>query len=146
VAEAAGYDAQTVPNEVRRIVADLTDPPDPDGVPWGVWPLRDDDDSLYRPEYLDGGVPRFWWVSVQGRGQAVDLTAPSAIRIYFLADMAQDKIIEESTQARPWCPVHRRNMLNVRLEEDSVYWQCPDDEAVRCDVGGYWPWRRAIEG
>jgi hypothetical protein len=88
---------------------------------------------------------RAWWVSVEGRSEVADLTMPSATRTYFLADMAQSKIIEESTEARPWCPVHRRNMLRVREEAGSVFWQCPEDDAVRCGVGAYWTWRTQIE-
>jgi hypothetical protein len=147
VSMAEQSDERTVSIEVGRIVDDLSDPSDAlDPVSWLVRPLRRDDPFPYYPEYLDGEVPRFWFVTIGDRGCVADLTDSAASRIYFMADMAQDHIIEEKRQARPWCPVHRKNMLNPSLRGLSVCWQCPDDEAVRCDVGDYWKWRAEHEG
>jgi hypothetical protein len=143
----AEYDANTVTEEVLLIVGDLSDPSDPKGaISWVVRPLRDDDPFEHYPEYLDGEIPRYWWVTVGGRGMVADLTMPSHARVYFMGDMAQEEVTEELREARPWCPVHRKNMLNLRLNDDAVYWQCPDDEGVRCDVGGYWAWRAESGG
>lgn len=141
-----GAEDHIVSDELRRIVEDLTDPLHPDdSTAWEVRPLRDDDYFEHYPEYLEGDVPRYWWVTVEGRSMVADLEMPSASRVFFMADMAQDEVIEETREARPWCPVHGKNMLNIRLEEDEVFWQCPDDEQVRCEVGGYWAWRRSFQ-
>jgi len=139
----SGAEDRTVYDELRRIVEDLVDPLRPDDeATWEVRPLRDDDYFEHYPEYLDGYTPRYWWVTVEGRSMVADLTMPSASRILFMADMAQDELAEERREARPWCPVHGKNMLNIRLQDDEVFWQCPDDDQVRCEVGRYWAWRR----
>jgi hypothetical protein len=145
VSQAQGTEDRTVHDELFRIVEDLTDPlRADDGATWEVRPLRDDDYFEHYPEYLGGDVPRYWWVTVEGRSMVADLTSPSASRIYFMADMAQDELAEERREARPWCPVHHKNMMNIQWDGDNVFWQCPDDETVRCEVGGYWAWRRRL--
>ena len=143
---AEGAEDRTVHDEVLRIVEDLTDPLRPEDIAtWEVRPLRDDDYFEHYPEYLEGDVPRYWWVTVEGRSMVADLMSSPAIRIYFMAGMAQDELAEERREARPWCPVHRKHMMNIRLVGDEVFWQCPDDETVRCEVGGYWAWCRGMD-
>jgi hypothetical protein len=42
-----------------------------------------------------------------------DLEMPSASRVFFMADMAdmaQDEVMEEIREARPWCPIHAKNI------------------------------------
>ena len=132
-------------DEVMRILDDLTDPlRSDDWATWEVRPLQDDDDFSHRPEFSEGDVPRYWWVAVEGRSMVADLNHSSASRVYFMADMAQDELAEERMEARPWCPVHRKNMMNIRLEGEEVFWECPDDKTVRCEVGGYWAWRNQL--
>jgi hypothetical protein len=39
-----------------------------------------------------------------------DLEMPSASRVFFMADMAQDEVIKELREAGPWCPIHAKNI------------------------------------
>jgi hypothetical protein len=145
VTKVHGSQDHTVHDELLLILGDLTDPfRADDRATYEVRPLRDDDHFPHRPEILEGEVPRYWWVSVEGRSLVADLTSPPASRIYFMAEMAQDTLAEERREALPWCPVHRTRMMIVELEEDEVFWQCPDDRNVRCEIGGYWAWRRRL--
>ena len=36
-------------------------------------------------------------------------------------------------------------MLNAHLDGDNLSWECPDEESVRYEMGGYWAWRRTVE-
>jgi hypothetical protein len=145
VNQAPGAEDRTVHDELFRIIEDLTDTLRADDrATWEVRPLRDNDDYEHYPEYLEGEVPRYWSVTVEGRSMVADLTSSPATRIYFMAEIAQDELAEERREVRPWCPVHRKNMMNIQLDEGDVFWQCPDDEVVRCEVGGYWEWRRRL--
>lgn len=100
--QVCGAEDHIVSDELRKIVEDLSDPLRPDDrTAWEVRPLRDDDDFSHYPEYLDGDIPRYWWVSVEERSMVADLEMPSASRVLFMADMAQDEVIEETREARP---------------------------------------------
>jgi hypothetical protein len=128
-------------DDLRRAVAALVHDPSDDGDPPLEWDIRPEGEGASRSRAVVLEPGRYWTVIFEpdGWGCSVDLLAPMALNQFFLGDVLQDSVIEETKEARPRCPKHA-HPLNLH---DEGYWFCPSDHDLRCPFGEYWEWRKS---
>jgi hypothetical protein len=78
----------------------------------------------------------------QGSGHRCQLyiEQPRRLRVFYLADCAQDVIVDSTHQPRPVCPIHQ-HPLNPVFNDKNSFWECPRDNRIGCEIGSYWKWR-----
>jgi hypothetical protein len=139
--------------EVGLIMGDLmTAEDDAATIRWTAVPLLEFDPWLRtHPEYLDNGLPRYTVVTLNlasgARSVVADATETPGARDYWIAEVFQDELCNETRELRPLCPVHSGKtprILVPEISEGGLVWQCNDDRSVRCDLGSYWRWRRSF--
>lgn len=133
-AKLVAYTRADLEAELEAIGKDLADGPEGD-CPF-AWEIE------IGTELVD---PNGYLILAGGSGQAAYLDAPRGVRMYFVANTAQDEACETTREARPKCPQHRHALgLAVSDDGEEAFWRCPDNADVQCPVGRYWAWRSAF--
>lgn len=141
---------QEVQSEIEAIVRDVSS--GATSTSEMTWILREETTvESERRGVVNPNAGQHWVVEfkagISGGQSAIDSDMPAPVRDFFIADVAQDVINDETLQSRPLCPCHNHQLI-LKIEEaprSQLVWLCPSDSSLFCPVGEFWEWQSSLD-